>query len=225
MTRRRTPSRPKKKKPAKPRGKAGSEEKRKQIRRAAYRCFTRGGYHETTVDTICEELGISKGSFYWHFKGKQEVFLDILDNWARDVETQMARQYHGALADDNPFVAMTRALQEESERGGQFIPVWLEFVSQVGHVPEVRKALSRFHGRIRKSVDEMLKPILPRAFSAKDRRALSSVILAIFIGLMAQEMVDPKKVEFKDTIRRFMAALRFYVERAYDGEDPPSDPT
>lgn len=200
---------------ARKRAKAGADEKRAQIRQAAFKCFTRAGYHHTTVDDICDELGISKGSFYWYFKGKQEVFLDILDTWARDVEDQMARQYHQALADDNPFASMTRALQQEADRGGQLMPVWLEFLSQVGRVEDVRASLSKFHGRIRKSIDDMLKPILPASFSAKDRRALSSVILAIFIGLMSQEMVDGRKVAFKDTIRRFMSALRFYVERAY----------
>ena len=58
-------------------------EKRKQIRTAAYQCFRDGGFHETTVDSICARAKISKGSFYWHYPSKQDVFVDILDLDAR----------------------------------------------------------------------------------------------------------------------------------------------
>jgi AcrR family transcriptional regulator len=192
-----------------------SEKKRAEIRHAAYRRFTQSGYHNTTIDDICKEVGISKGSFYWHFEGKQAIFLEILDHWAKEVEVMMAQQFHSVLVDQTPFVAMTKALQREARRGRLMMPVWLEFLAQVQRVDEVRAALKTFHQSIRESIDAMLKSILPKAFKARDRSALASVILSIFIGLMGQEMVDPQSAPFDDTISRFMSALKYYVENAY----------
>lgn len=191
---------------------ANQAEKRMQIRQAAYRCFSRGGYEHTTVDDICEELGISKGSFYWYFDGKQEVFLDILSTWAKEVEDEMARQFHGALAAADPFTAMTHALEREGCRGRVLMPVWLEFLAHVGRDQKVRKALSAFHKSIRNSIDGMLRPILPAVFRPQDRAALAAVIMSIFMGLVCQELVDPHSVDYQSTIRRFMMALQFYVE-------------
>ena len=51
------------------------EERRAQILQAASTCFSRKGYHQTTMDDIVEEAGLSKGGVYWHFSSKKELFL------------------------------------------------------------------------------------------------------------------------------------------------------
>ena len=52
-----------------------TEARREEILKAAYTCFSRGGYHATTIDDIALEAGLSKGAVYWHFEGKWELFL------------------------------------------------------------------------------------------------------------------------------------------------------
>ena len=86
----------------------GSEEKRSHIRKAAFRTFRDKGYHQATVDDICRLANISKGSFYWYFSSKQEVFLDILDKWTIEVTQELESQFQNAiLAEDNlPAIAI-----------------------------------------------------------------------------------------------------------------------
>jgi AcrR family transcriptional regulator len=33
------------------------------------------------VDTLAEKLGVTKGSFYWHFKGREDLLSAVLDEW------------------------------------------------------------------------------------------------------------------------------------------------
>ncbi len=33
------------------------------------------------VDTLAEKLGVTKGSFYWHFKGRDDLLLAVVDAW------------------------------------------------------------------------------------------------------------------------------------------------
>ncbi len=40
---------------------------------AALSCFLRQGYHNTTMDDIAAESGLSKGSLYWHFESKEDL--------------------------------------------------------------------------------------------------------------------------------------------------------
>ena len=54
-----------------------SEERKAQIYQAALVCFSRKGYHQTTMDDIVAESGLSKGSLYWYFKSKKELFLSL----------------------------------------------------------------------------------------------------------------------------------------------------
>ena len=54
-----------------------SEERKTQIFQAALTCFSRKGYHQTTMDDIVAESGLSKGALYWYFESKKELFLSL----------------------------------------------------------------------------------------------------------------------------------------------------
>ena len=42
---------------------------------AALQVIRTKGYAATTVDDICEQAGVTKGSFFHHFKSKDELAL------------------------------------------------------------------------------------------------------------------------------------------------------
>jgi AcrR family transcriptional regulator len=33
------------------------------------------------VDTLAEKLGVTKGSFYWHFKGREDLLWAVVETW------------------------------------------------------------------------------------------------------------------------------------------------
>ena len=140
---------------AKPRSKRLSKaEKKRLIRHAAYRCFVESGYHAATVDRICESANISKGSFYWYFSSKQSIFLDILNNWADEVASELSEQFEPAINNEDRFAAFSVTLEREARRVRAIMPVWLDFLSQMGRDPDVREGLARFHRRIRSIITE-----------------------------------------------------------------------
>ena len=46
---------------------AKSRETKEKIFKAAKRILQKGGYEELSIKNICEEAGVSNGSFYHHF--------------------------------------------------------------------------------------------------------------------------------------------------------------
>jgi AcrR family transcriptional regulator len=46
---------------------------------AAYRVFSREGYHGATLDSIAADAGVSKGGLYYSFDSKQELFYALLE--------------------------------------------------------------------------------------------------------------------------------------------------
>jgi TetR/AcrR family transcriptional regulator, transcriptional repressor for nem operon len=48
---------------------------------AALATIRRKGYHATTVDDLCAATGLSKGSFFHHFKGKEDLALAAVRHW------------------------------------------------------------------------------------------------------------------------------------------------
>lgn len=51
---------------------------RKAILDAAATAFARRGYLATTIDAIADELGATKGRVYHYYRGKAEIFLDVV---------------------------------------------------------------------------------------------------------------------------------------------------
>ena len=80
--------------------------RRQQILSAAQRCFTRNGFQATTMADIFAESGLSAGSVYSHFTGKDEIITAIAD----DVIDKITATAGAALPDGEP-PAPDQALQ------------------------------------------------------------------------------------------------------------------
>jgi AcrR family transcriptional regulator len=65
--------------------------RRRQILDAALVCFSRQGFHQTSMQAIFEEAGLSPGAVYRYFKGKEEIVeaiaAETLGGFAAAVES------------------------------------------------------------------------------------------------------------------------------------------
>jgi AcrR family transcriptional regulator len=55
------------------------EARRQQILDAAWACFARKGYHQTTMQDICQESSLSPGAIYRYFASKEAILKAIND--------------------------------------------------------------------------------------------------------------------------------------------------
>lgn len=165
--------------------------RKEQIRRAAYYCFQDKGYHKTTVQDICQKAQASKGSFYWHFDTKSEVFIDILVIWAREVISELITQFESALTQEDFIQSLVEAMKREIKRGRAIVPLWLEFSVQARREPKVQQALSRFYRRARTAIAELLAPVAQDYLTEEEIQGCAASIFATYTGLVIQELADP----------------------------------
>ena len=60
---------------------ANGEETRRKIVLAALELFVRKGYHATSMIDIMNKVGLTKGSFYAHFRSKGDMLLLIIERY------------------------------------------------------------------------------------------------------------------------------------------------
>lgn len=71
--------------------------RREQIMDGAVHCFVKRGYAATRLLDIAQAAGISKGGVYFHYRAKEQLLRDILDNYVN-----LAQRAWGAVELDGP---------------------------------------------------------------------------------------------------------------------------
>jgi len=73
-----------------------------------FRILAEEGIKALTIDRLCRRLGVTKGSFYWHFSDMKAYRRALIDTWAavRDED----RGFFGGLAADPPRQRLSRMM-------------------------------------------------------------------------------------------------------------------
>ncbi len=56
----------------------GCKRKAKRILQTAERLFASGRFHEVTLDQICQEAGVGKGTIYRYFDDKEDLYFQVI---------------------------------------------------------------------------------------------------------------------------------------------------
>ena len=75
--------------------------KSNEIKEAALKYFTIHGYEGASLSLIADEVGMKKQSIYAHFKGKDDLFLQVLRD-AKETELSSKLQYFSKVDSKNP---------------------------------------------------------------------------------------------------------------------------
>lgn len=103
---------------------------RAKLLAAAATLFARDGYTNTSVDRIAEEAGFSKGAVYSNFCGKEEIFLEVLEEFG---ESRLSRLLEALdCSPDLPgAIESVAAWSTETSRQGNWPLLILEHARQV----------------------------------------------------------------------------------------------
>jgi len=199
--------------------KKNSEEKRNNIRHSAYLCFRESGYYQTSIDDICSTANISKGSFYWHYGAKIDVFIDILETWAREVIDELLEQFEAAAKNPDRIHMLSQAFEQEFHRARAIVPLWVEF-SLLGRTDkEVQLSIGKFFRRARSAIAEILRETAHSHLSEPEIKASAGMILGSYIGITLQEYAD-NEVDASKWAQDFVGILRLIFHKRHLDSHP-----
>ncbi len=170
------------------------EGRRRQVMDAALACFSRQGFHRTTMQDIVHQSGLSAGAVYRYFESKESIVAALADEHHRSEAATLAgadtaTDATAALA-DLVHVSLGR-LDNATERRWRRVTVqlWAEALRD-GRIMEVCR--SGLDGPLDVLADVIARGqrggSLPRSL---DPRAAARVCAAIFQGLVLQQAWEP----------------------------------
>lgn len=189
---------------------AHEQGQRDRILEAATRCFARRGFHEATIQDICDAAGLSKGGLYTYFRSKDEILAALVEHnladgmrWATAAagqETSALRRL-GRVAD-----AMVETVFE-GNGGKAYTPqLMLEVWAEASKDPKLGELLARGYEQWRTFIAQLFREgIASGEIRADiDPGELAAIVVAVFDGLALQESLTKTNVDW----RRVLATLR-----------------
>jgi AcrR family transcriptional regulator len=168
------------------------EERKTQILNAAWTCFTRQGYNNTTMDDIVAESGLSKGSLYWHFDSKDALFEAAVLAFFNEVgqEVFAALEQYETVSDK--LRAAARGTVNLGRRAEGLFSLIVEFWAR----SDRREDVSRFWADVLVQYKEYFTAVIEEGiqkgeFKVMDAGHLAWVLMAAYDGLAAYLMLMP----------------------------------
>lgn len=163
-----------------------------RLAESAFELFARRGFNDVSVEEIAEHAGVTKGSFYSHYKSKQEIILAACAHYYRTYQRRIHTEI-ASLAD--PLERLRRTLEltvhtcvmDDKNR---------VFTSEVFALSlqdaSVRATWAQFYDTVR----EMYVGLVAAAQAARqlpdaDPRAAVELMLAAIEGVKMQAAFEP----------------------------------
>lgn len=176
-----------------------SEERKDQILDAASEVFADKGVHETRMDDIVKESGLSKGTLYWYFKSKDEIVLSIFERmFSREFQELENLVDTDGSATERMLYFAERA-SEDIRRMLRLIPLAYEFMAWAFRRKFIQDAFKLY---VNKFMD-ILIPLLQQGIDSGEFRNINPRAAAITVGAIIegtiliwvydQSLVDPEQ--------------------------------
>ena len=110
---------------------------------AGLRALAAGGPDRVRIDVLAQELGVTRGGFYWYFEGRQAFLEEMLDAWERRSTDEVLERVEREGGDVKDKVRQAGTLTFSRE----LLPVDLAVRNWARHDRSVAKRLRRVDNR------------------------------------------------------------------------------
>lgn len=180
---------------------------RQRIIDVAMRLFSEGGYRGVSMSDIASQLGITKATLYHHFRGKSDIYQEVLEDVLTRLDAEVSRALAAADAQDRLRETVTNyvafGLREKSL-------VNIVITRLPKDEPAIREQVVHFREGLHRRLEPVVAENLDeeRVAAAEDVRFLTSVLLWMMDGLLVETVLLNGTVDAPEIADRIIAVLR-----------------
>jgi AcrR family transcriptional regulator len=184
-----------------------------EILRAAEAVFAEQGYHQARMDDIAEKAELAKGTLYYYFKSKDEIFLHILERETGTVVAEIRRR----ITEDSTLLQaldeMMKIFLEYFDKNQGFLKMFLPCMCRF--VKFENEDVVRKSTRVFESHTETMRGAL-RAKIARENAPFSADALLHFVRTLQNgiglKLLEGKKAEARAAAQFFLDIMKRIVE-------------
>jgi AcrR family transcriptional regulator len=165
-------------------------DRRAEILAAAQRCFVQNGFHQTSMQEICAEAGMSPGNLYRYFSSKEAIIAGIAE---RD-RAEVASEFANADLSRGLFAVLEgMAHHHFSERPMEQVRLCTEIMSEARRHPEIARISASFDADVKRWLIGLFKAAADRGDIPRDVDfdAVATMLMIIADGVWWRRALDP----------------------------------
>jgi AcrR family transcriptional regulator len=169
---------------------------RTRLVQSAADVFARRGFQAATIEEIAEHAGYSHGAVYSNFAGKEQLFLEVFEDYMakRVQEVAAATEIEGSFA-ERARAAADQWMRRFSEDRSTFL-LHLEFMIHAARNPHLSKQLGQRMAALRLDIERRLhdreaETGAPLPLPAAD---IALIMRALGIGLAVEALNQPEEI-------------------------------
>jgi AcrR family transcriptional regulator len=145
--------------------------------------LAKGGFTALKAEPLAKAMGVSRGSFYWHFADLSAFHAAILKHWREIAAEQIIAGVEAASADENPLGVLLRRVFGERLAIENAVRIWASVDPAVRAAVQAidRRRLGYIEGLMTKS-----------GLSADTARARAQILYWAFLGFAQSDRPLPK---------------------------------
>ena len=200
-----------------PRRRLSAEERRESILQAANEVFGQRGYEHVRIDDVAAAAGISKALIYEHFASKQELYIELMNNAAKEmlgllVAAASAPGMAGALRMENAAAAGFQYVQEHPHAFHMFVRDVTD-----PEISERQEALRRSAVTAMADVMEMEPPETRAGMTRQHTEQLAEMVVAGYYALADWWLRNPDFPRM-EVVRSMLQFMWLGLGRLQDGD-------
>lgn len=192
-----------------------SEERKNQILEAALAVFARLGFHESRMDDIAGQAGLSKAALYLYYKSKDAIIAALLQHFfTRELKhMESLAEINREKTVTEQLLLLTRQLTDAFQWMKQAMPIAFEFYAVAGRDKDVRQFLKTYFQDYRTLLARLIQHGIEQGeFREVSAGATATTLAALFEGLALLFFVDPEALHWgeqaESSVRLLLAGLQ-----------------
>ena len=179
---------------------------------AALGSISRDGLAAVSVEGLARDLGVTKGSFYWHFSSREDLLREALATWEQAMGLDVAVRFKGIADPRERLRILMFAAFEDRDNGLLFAAL-----SATSSDPLVQPVLQRVSERQMALGTSSLRAL---GFSQEEARRRAIFLYSAYAGYFSLQRATPGTIGEVDELSTYVKYLVDALLPALDSPRP-----
>lgn len=170
---------------------------RTAILKAAQICFAQNGFDATGVAEICQQAELSKGAFYHHFPSKQDVYLELLNQWLADFDAGLNTLRQQVADVPTALRVLSTSFPSIFEIAEGQLPILLDLWAKASRDPQLWQATIAPFEHYYQLITAMIEDgIQQGSLVETDARKTALIMVSLGVGALLQGLLSADSAEW-----------------------------